>query len=1060
MSSDIADVQAMRPTPWRAYFTLGVVTLVVYFLLDGVAQAILYQTFGAAALIAIVVGIRRNRPSRLLPWLVFATAVLLQLAGDLTYFFYENYLHVLAPFPSAADAFYLSSFPTFAAALFLMARAHVPERDWASVIDAVIIASGVGVLTWIYLVVPYADDPGLTLLERTTSIAYPLMDLVILTATLRLAVTPGTRVPALNLLGLSFVVYFVTDICYAVMLLEGTYRSGSLIDAGWLFAAVLWGATPLHPSMRKLTERSSSHLENRLSAKRLILLAGASLLVPGVMGVQIARDQPLHGPVVAAGSAVLFCLVLGRMFGLMTDLSASVDKYRQAIGRERTLRRTGAKLALGQGRDDIHAATLDASIQLASGVPNVRASVWTTTGGYLAVGATAGHQSNMVKHRSASLSELSQSWTTALLAGRAFRVEDGVHMEKLVGPARKENALIVPLNVLDRLAGALVVEANTPFPDGLNDAFDALASQVGLSLEGVALTQDLLERKSEARFRSLVQSSSDVILIIEPDATIHYQSSSATRILGYKDEEMIGTKVMDWLHPDDCEVAVAYIGGSIGRSGAVITSEWRLKRHDDSWVQVEVTCNDLLLDPNVAGVVLTIRDISERKAFEEELTRLAFHDSLTALPNRALFKDRVEHAIARIERTGELVTVLFLDIDDFKSVNDTMGHVTGDCLLRAVGERLSQTLRPADTVARFGGDEFAVLLESAKSEKGIDDVAKRILCELCLPFALDGTDVFVGASLGAASTGSPQMTADELLHDADIAMYTAKGRGKNSYATFDTGMHTAALERMKLKSDLQRAFDAQEFVLDYQPIVSLRTGETRGVEALVRWQHPEHGLIAPMEFIALAEETGIIVALGRWVLEKACLQGRLWQIEFPGHESLVIHVNFSARQLQEAGIVDEVARVLLESHLEPRCLCLEITESVLMHNRKDSIFKLQQLRELGVRIFVDDFGTGYSSLSYLDTLPIDGLKIGKSFVDHMGSGLDDSTLTVAVIKLSRNLNLQPIAEGIETAEQAQRLRDLECDLGQGYLFAKPLTPEEVAGRLTLSASRPSGSSRK
>lgn len=471
-------------------------------------------------------------------------------------------------------------------------------------------------------------------------------------------------------------------------------------------------------------------------------------------------------------------------------------------------------------------------------------------------------------------------------------------------------------------------------------------------------------------------------------------------------------------------------------------------------MQAEVTCNDLLLDPNVAGVVLTIRDISERRAFEDELTRLAFHDPLTKLPNRALFKDRVEHAIARNERTGKYVTVLFLDIDDFKSVNDTMGHLAGDHLLRAVGERLSQVLRPADTVARFGGDEFAVLLETSDRPEPVAEVAERILGELRVPFTLDKKDVFISSSLGVASTtNSSQMSADGLLHNADVAMYTAKGRGKNNLAIFEAGMQATVLERLSLKSDLQRATQAHEFILEYQPIVALSTGKIKGVEALVRWQHPERGLLAPMEFIPLSEETGAIVPLGRWVLREACLQARLWQIELPGHESLVVHVNLSARQLQEDAIVEEVSTMLLESRLEPTCLCLEITESVLMHNTKDAIPKLEQLRKLGVQIFVDDFGTGYSSLSYLNTLPIDGLKIDKSFVQGMG-GLNDPVLGVAVIKLARNLRLKAIAEGIETANQAQQLRELYCELGQGYFFAEPLAPEQIPGRLGTSI-RPS-----
>jgi diguanylate cyclase (GGDEF)-like protein len=388
-----------------------------------------------------------------------------------------------------------------------------------------------------------------------------------------------------------------------------------------------------------------------------------------------------------------------------------------------------------------------------------------------------------------------------------------------------------------------------------------------------------------------------------------------------------------------------------------------------------------------------------------------------------------------------------MDIDDFKTINDSLGHAAGDRLLGEVGERLRACLRAPDTAARFGGDEFAILLEDGGDIEGPADVAGRILAALDGPFHLEGKDVFVRASIGIATARTAHSTgpegAEELLRNADVAMYIAKEAGKNRFQVFEPEMHDTALRRLELKADLQRAADNVEFVLHFQPVIRLETGEIEGFEALVRWNHPTRGLVMPLEFVPLAEETGLVVQIGSWVLEEACRKARLLQPEDPNAPPLHMAVNLSARQLQSPDIVREIARVLLEAELPPECLVLEITESVMMQDMALSNQRLTQLKQLGVLLAVDDFGTGYSSLNYIRRFPVDILKVDKSFVDGVSEGGEESALTAAIIELAGILNLRPVAEGIERADQLEKLLELHCELGQGFYFSEPLTFDGV-----------------
>jgi diguanylate cyclase (GGDEF)-like protein len=424
----------------------------------------------------------------------------------------------------------------------------------------------------------------------------------------------------------------------------------------------------------------------------------------------------------------------------------------------------------------------------------------------------------------------------------------------------------------------------------------------------------------------------------------------------------------------------------------------------------------------------------------DEAQHEAFHDGLTGLPNRSLFIDRLGHAIERGERSGAQVGVLFCDLDGFKTVNDSLGHSAGDRLLVSVADRLRECMRPADTIARLGGDDFAVLLEELRGPGDAARAAQRILNALQAPFQLASREVYVTVSIGIA-TGTGE--ADTLLRDADLAMYRAKSEGKGRYAMFEPALHTAIVERHELEVDLRRAIERGELAVAYQPIFGLRTGLVESLEALARWRHPIRGDIPPGRFIPLAEESGDIHALGAWVLREACQRGALWRARYPGFPGLQVSVNISSVQLREPRLVDEVASALADAQLEPAGLTLEITETVLMEDVETASRRLEELKRLGVQIAVDDFGIGYSSLTYLQRFPLDSLKIERAFVDPLGRSDEDPALLRAIVDLAEIFGLSPIAEGIERQEQPQRLLELGCELGQGHLLSKPLSAADA-----------------
>jgi len=551
------------------------------------------------------------------------------------------------------------------------------------------------------------------------------------------------------------------------------------------------------------------------------------------------------------------------------------------------------------------------------------------------------------------------------------------------------------------------------------------------NLEGEVRAQTAELVANEQRFQSLAQNSSDVITILDAAGVIQYQSPSVEHILGYPADELVGIPFTRILHPDDQPLVRTLLTVTPGQPIAPARVDYRVRHRDGSWRDVESTVADLLDDSNVQGIVLNTRDVAERKRLERELRHQAFHDSLTNLANRALFRDRVEHALARIGRDLDALAVLVLDLDGFKAVNDSLGHGTGDRLLTTVARRLEASVRPGETVARLGGDEFAILLEDLTDAQAPVQVAERVLAALGTPFTLDGREVFVQASIGISLSAFGATDADELLRDADLAMYVAKRRGKGRYELFEPGMLAETVERLELE-------------VHYQPSVDLAEERIVGVEALVRWRHPERGLVSPVEFIPVAEETGLIVPIGRWVLEQACRQAVAWrQAAGPGDEPLRVSVNLSGRQLQQPDLVEQVAAVLADTGLPPEHLVLEITESMLLEDADDTVIRLQQLKDLGVLLAIDDFGTGYSSLSYLSRLPVDLLKIDRSFVAGIADSHEAADLAQAIVRLGRTFHLTTVAEGVETAEQLAELQAMGCDQAQGFYFSRPLPPDQL-----------------
>jgi len=574
----------------------------------------------------------------------------------------------------------------------------------------------------------------------------------------------------------------------------------------------------------------------------------------------------------------------------------------------------------------------------------------------------------------------------------------------------------------------------------------ALLSQWLTSRDNVRLQTAQAERRSELRFRTLVQSSSDLIVVVDAQGSLRYLAPSAERIIGRSLAAAVDRQLADLVHPEDrlrLRLFLTQAALSSGVSGSV---ELRMASAT-GWITMEAVATNLLAEPEIAGVVLSLRDIRERKALEDELMQRALHDPLTGLANRALFRDRLHRARQRGQRDGSRFAVLVADLDDFKAINDGLGHPAGDQVLVEMAHRLGSLVRDTDTAARLGGDEFALLLEGIRGDEGPQRAAQAMLRAAVAPFALARREVRLSASVGVALS-TPDLDDDEVLRQADLALYHAKESGKGRIAFFVPGMQSEMLRRHGLESELRRAVERGELYLVYQPLFSLKSGRWVGAEALLRWRHPERGTIAPAEFIDLAESSGLIEPMGQWALAEACRQAAAWNRD--AGRALYVGVNLSVRQLHEAAIVEEVRGALVQSGLPAELLVCEITETVLAQDPLAAAARLHELKAVGVKLALDDFGTGYSSLGRLRDLPIDILKIDGVFA-HGLANPQGRSLAGAIVELGRAVGLLVVAEGVESAEQAATLRALGCDLAQGYHLGAPVEAAEIARLLLVPA---------
>ena len=1142
----------MRALGWRAVFVVGAVSALLGTALgEPVASAstLLCAGLGIGGLL---VGGRRWGTVYRAPWRLLAATIALFLVAAV----------VREVSGGVADLLDALGYASAIIAYHLLGRLRAHDRDPTSLLDALVVVGGIATLVWAFVMVPHVQTAAVAPGTKVVSVCFSILSLGLGLAVTRLAIGPGVKNGSYRLLALAAFGALGSDVLVSLGQASQTHLPMAVAGTTFLpqLAFVALGAAALHPTMRELTDRSTVSVA-QMTTSRLAVMTFAVLVPPLTLLAKLRDpDVLLYGAGLIAGWALLMVLVMVRLSGL-------VRAREQLAAVERTLSRAAAGLVSATDREQMHEAAVTAVTELVGPGPNRLRVVLAsrTDEGWTAV-AARGHRSDEV------LGTTLEPRNLRLPGDRTPVVRHGAAVD--VADDGERTVVIAPLVSSNRLRGALICTLDGAVHPALVDGLGALAADLSLALETAALAEDLHRRRSEhrfralvehstdlilvvddeegitfaspnaerllsrcanqrsgmdlvhpddravvrtvlaearrdgmaheprrfrivdadgavawyeftasdlrhepevagivvnarditertraeaarasseARFRSLVRHSSDVLLVLDVDGRVSYASPSIEPVLGHDPDRLLTSRLEELVHPGDMP-AVHEVLRVLPADAVPHRLELRIRMACGGWKTLEATLTDLRSDPDVAGVVLNAHDVTDRKSLEEDLRHKALHDDLTGLANRVLFRERVDHAVSTRLRPGVTMAVLFVDLDDFKTVNDGLGHGLGDELLQVVGARLDGMARAGDTAARLGGDEFALLLEDTDDVVG---VAERVLAVLQEPVELEGRDIAVSASVGIALAGPDADSSELLLRNADVAMYYAKRTGKGRVRLFDETMYLDAFERLELKANLSHAVEDGSLRVHYQPLFALASGDLLGFEALVRWEHPERGLVSPASFIPIAEENGLIVPIGSWVLREALRQLTEWRTA----SGLDLHmsVNLSPRQLEEADVVEDVRDALLRSGVDPRTVSLELTESVVLEDGA-SRDHLVQLRQLGVGIAADDFGAGFASYAALQQLPFTTVKIDRSLISGLDTAPDKALPQVrSIVEMAHATGLHVVAEGIEHEAQRQTLADLGCDVGQGYLLGRPVPADQLDELLGIRTSQGAGS---
>jgi diguanylate cyclase (GGDEF)-like protein/PAS domain S-box-containing protein len=1001
------------------------------------ARSFVFDALGLVAAGGAVYGILRNQPHRRGVWQLFTLALVLFAAGDVIFDVVQRGFGRPDGYPYS-DVVYLIAYPVMAVALYQLARTRF-RRD--TTIDSAVVAVALSAVIWQWVITPVIDTATGATAETIVSVAYPIMDILLVVVIVHAVFSLPRWMAAAWLLFAGLSVMLVADAVYARLVADGTYHDAGLIDALWPIAYFLLAGAVLHPSMRTLWEGGHAGLV-RHGRARTVVLGTALFAVPLVVVI----DDPGRGPAVP--------------LAVLTGLAAALVAWR--LGRLAT-QSNQAREVLGESE-----ARFRALVQHAADI--------------ITVVSTEG----LVMYMSPGVTEV---------FGRPGEDMVGAVFADFLDPDRVEEFVQLTCQLVADPAVAPTIELQVWNGDSWRwieatwtnqIAEPAVAGYVGNLRDITARKRAEALTEAETQVLELILSGAPVpetltTLLVAVEAFIP-DASGMIRLLD-PDSGRLRSVAAPTLSADYLEQVEAMAAQAV-EDGAITTEPLVFRDLHDVGAPADLV--ELLRAHNLRGVwtapitdpesseflgilglyLSTVRDplpielalmerardlvalAIDRAEHTRRLGHLALHDTLTGLPNRALAQDRLEHAIARLADSRSAVAVLFIDLDRFKVVNDGLGHETGDELLVAVSRRLSATVRRQDTVARFGGDEFMVLCEDLRDEQEAEELAERAAQSFAEPFVLQHAEVTVSASIGISVTRRSSDRASSLLRDADAAMYRAKRRGGAHHELFDEAMHTQAVSRLLTARALRQALDHDELRVLYQPQFDLRTGQRVSVEALLRWEHPLRGLVAPDEFIRVAEETGIIVPIGHWVLQRACELARSSRTDGARGGPLVVSTNLSARQLQRPDFADAVGSAIEDFGIDPATLCLEVSEGALLDDLESTSEVLRALKDQGVRLAIDDFGTGGSSLTYLRRFPFDELKVDRTFIAGLGRSAADDAIVSATIDMAHALGMVVAAEGVETDRQRARLRELGCDRAQGYYLAPPeaLTPREATPR--------------